>query len=263
MGFTPQGRRLFRASHFALERSGGANRVAPDERRFKRMIAGMPFMLTGASGPGRIAFSRDLARGVVPIAYPSRPHRYSTGQAGHVFGLHLKPGMSVDAREHQWLAATENVEYAFSRVKGAANMLLGGTGFFIDTFSCPAREGILWLHGFGNVFEVMLGLWSRAYRWSGAVRIVTSQAERRARRLTSSRAAGFTRSARCRCRRCFRGFRRVCLPARDKSSGTGSPGREKSRCNPCIATWKAASSKRSLSPIWAPARPVTFSVTFS
>ena len=123
---------------------------------FKRMIAGMPFMLTGASGPGRIAFSRDLARGVVPIAYPSRPHRYSTGQAGHVFGLHLKPGMSVDAREHQWLAATDNVEYAFSRVKGAANMLLGGTGFFIDTFSCPAREGILWLHGFGNVFEVTL-----------------------------------------------------------------------------------------------------------
>lgn len=31
------------------------------------------------------------------------------------------------------------------------------TGFFIDTFSCPVREGILWLHGFGNVFEVTLG----------------------------------------------------------------------------------------------------------
>ena len=38
----------------------------------------------------------------------------------------------------------------FTRVKGAANMLLGGTGFFIDTFSCPQREGILWLHGFGK-----------------------------------------------------------------------------------------------------------------
>ena len=35
-------------------------------------------------------------------------------------------------------------------------MLLGGTGFFIDTFSCSATEGILWLHGFGNVFEVTL-----------------------------------------------------------------------------------------------------------
>jgi uncharacterized protein (AIM24 family) len=55
-----------------------------------------------------------------------------------------------------WLAATDNVEYTFTRVRGAANMLLGGTGFFIDRFSCPQREGILWLHGFGNVFEVTL-----------------------------------------------------------------------------------------------------------
>ncbi|MGA2028629.1 MAG: AIM24 family protein [Verrucomicrobiota bacterium] len=108
----------------------------PMKGAFKRMLAGMPFLLTGASGPGRIAFSRD--------------------GAGHVFGLHLKPGMSVDVREHQWLAATDNVEYTFTRVRGAANMLLGGTGFFIDTFSCPSREGILWLHGFGNVFEVTL-----------------------------------------------------------------------------------------------------------
>ena len=110
--------------------------LRPMKGAFKRMLAGMPFLLTGANGPGRIAFSRD--------------------GAGHVFGLHLNPGMSVDVREHQWLAATDNVEYTFSRVKGAANMLLGGTGFFIDTFSCPARDGILWLHGFGNVFEVTL-----------------------------------------------------------------------------------------------------------
>ncbi|HXB58447.1 MAG TPA: AIM24 family protein, partial [Candidatus Acidoferrales bacterium] len=26
-----------------------------------------------------------------------------------------------------------------------------------DNFSAPSREGILWLHGFGNVFEVTLG----------------------------------------------------------------------------------------------------------
>lgn len=104
---------------------------------FKRMLAGMPFLLTGARGPGRIAFSRD--------------------GAGHVFGLHLAPGMAVDVREHQWLAATETVDYSFSRVRGAATILLGGTGFFVDTFSCPGREGILWLHGYGNVFEVTLG----------------------------------------------------------------------------------------------------------
>jgi uncharacterized protein (AIM24 family) len=109
----------------------------PLKGAIKRMLAGMPFLLTGANGPGRIAFSRD---GV-----------------GHVLALHLRPGMGVDVREHQWLAATNNVEYTFTRVRGAANMLLGGTGFFIDTFSCPATEGILWLHGYGNVFEVSLG----------------------------------------------------------------------------------------------------------
>ena len=110
--------------------------LQPIKGALKRMLAVMLFLLTGASGPGRIAFSRD--------------------GAGHVFGLHLKPGMSVDVRENQWLAATDNVEYTFTRVKGAANMLLGGTGFFIDTFSAPARDGILWLHGYGNVFEVTL-----------------------------------------------------------------------------------------------------------
>jgi uncharacterized protein (AIM24 family) len=108
----------------------------PMKGAFKRMLAGMPFLLTGARGPGRIAFSRD--------------------GAGHVFALHLKPGMGVDVREHQWLAATNNVDYTFTRVKGAANILLGGTGFFIDTFSSSAQDGILWLHGYGNVFEVTL-----------------------------------------------------------------------------------------------------------
>ena len=111
--------------------------IHPLKGGFKRMLAGLPFLLTGARGPGRIAFSRD--------------------GAGHVFALHLKPGMAVDVREHQWLAATETVEYTFSRVRGAANILLGGTGFFIDNFSCPSQEGVLWLHGFGNVFEVTLG----------------------------------------------------------------------------------------------------------
>jgi len=110
--------------------------IHPMKGAFKRMLAGMPFLLTGATGPGRIAFSRD--------------------GAGHVFGLHLSAGMSVDVREHQWLAATDNIDYTFTRVRGAANILLGGTGFFIDTFSSASRDGILWLHGFGNVFEVTL-----------------------------------------------------------------------------------------------------------
>jgi uncharacterized protein (AIM24 family) len=104
---------------------------------FKRMLSGMPIFMTEARGPGRIAFSRD---GV-----------------GHVFPIHLEHGQKIDVREHQFLAATDNVDFTFTRVKGIANMLFGGTGFFIDTFSAPQGQGIVWLHGYGNVFEVDLG----------------------------------------------------------------------------------------------------------
>lgn len=123
--------------HILLWKDPAVNiKLHPMKGAFRRMLAGMPFLLTGADGPGRIAFSRD---GV-----------------GHVFALHLEPGSGVDVREHQWLAATNSVEYSFARVRGVANMLLGGTGFFIDTFFSPSHEGILWLHGYGNVFEVTL-----------------------------------------------------------------------------------------------------------
>lgn len=103
---------------------------------FKRMMAGMPVFMTEARGPGRIAFSRD--------------------GAGHVFPLHLNGGQGVDVREHQFLAATDNVDFTFTWNKGAANMLFGGTGLFIDTFMCRQGQGVLWLHGFGNVFDVHL-----------------------------------------------------------------------------------------------------------
>ncbi|MDO8670536.1 MAG: AIM24 family protein [Dehalococcoidia bacterium] len=103
---------------------------------FTRLISGMPVFLTEAKGPGRIAFSRD---GV-----------------GQVFGIHLERGQSVDVREHQFLAATETVSYSSARMKGSSNILMGSTGFFIDTFSVVDRPGLLWLHGYGNVFESVL-----------------------------------------------------------------------------------------------------------
>ncbi len=100
---------------------------------FKRMMAGMQIFVTEAKGQGQIAFSRD--------------------DAGHILALHLGKGQEVHVREHQFLAATGTVDYAFERVKGAASMLFGGTGFFIDKFR---GEGIVWLHGYGNVFEKVL-----------------------------------------------------------------------------------------------------------
>ncbi len=103
---------------------------------FNRVLSGMPVFMTQTQGAGRVAFSRD--------------------GAGHVFPIHLKAGEKIDVREHQFLAATEKVDYTFTRVKGISNILLGGTGFFIDTFSCDKAEGVLWLHGYGNVFEMNL-----------------------------------------------------------------------------------------------------------
>jgi uncharacterized protein (AIM24 family) len=106
--------------------------VRPMKGAMKRMLAGMQVFVTEASGDGQIAFSRD--------------------GAGHIVPIHLSTGQELHVREHQFLAATANVDYTFERVKGAANILFGGTGFFIDKFHSHG-EGILWLHGYGNVFE--------------------------------------------------------------------------------------------------------------
>ena len=111
-------------------------RIRPMKGAFKRMVAGMSIFMTEAQGPGEIAFSRD--------------------GAGHVFPLHLQPGQAIEVREHQFLAATGHVEYSFTRIKGLGSMLFGSSGFFVDRFVAPREEGVVWLHGFGNVFEKVL-----------------------------------------------------------------------------------------------------------
>lgn len=102
----------------------------------KRMMAGIQIFVTQASGDGMIAFSRD--------------------GAGHIVSIHLAQGKELHVREHQFLAATDTIDYTFERIRGVSNMLFGGTGFFIDKFHSHAGDGILWLHGFGNVFDKVL-----------------------------------------------------------------------------------------------------------
>ena len=63
----------------------------------------------------------------------------------------------IEVREHQYLAATGNLDYGFSRQQGIGNMLFGSTGFFVDRFAATQTEGVVWLHGYGNVFEKKLG----------------------------------------------------------------------------------------------------------
>lgn len=110
--------------------------IRPLGGMLKRMIAGMDLLITEARGPGQVAFSRD---GV-----------------GQVFPVVLQPGQEIDVREHQFLAATANVDFTWELVQGISNMLLGGTGFFIDKFRAGPTEGVVWLHGHGNVFEKTL-----------------------------------------------------------------------------------------------------------
>jgi uncharacterized protein (AIM24 family) len=132
-----QGQRIFFEHHILLWKHPSIRiGIRPMKGALKRMVAGMQIFITEAEGPGQIAFSRD--------------------GAGHVFAMHMKQGEGLHIREHQFLAATENIEYTFERIRGISNMLFGGTGFFVDKFHCSKGDGILWLHGYGNVFEKVL-----------------------------------------------------------------------------------------------------------
>jgi uncharacterized protein (AIM24 family) len=103
----------------------------------KRKIAGLDFFVTRTKGRGTIAFSRDSPGQCIP--------------------LHLTHGQELHVREHQFVAATDNLDYTFERIKGVRNMLLGGTGWFMDKFKATHGDALVWLHGHGNVFLAELG----------------------------------------------------------------------------------------------------------
>jgi uncharacterized protein (AIM24 family) len=103
---------------------------------WRRYWAGLDIIVTEARGEGLITFRHDAP--------------------GTVLAMHLKHGQDLHVREHQFLAATHLVEYQFKRIKGPKNMAFGGSGLFMDRFYCQEGEGVLWLQGHGNVFEVQL-----------------------------------------------------------------------------------------------------------
>jgi uncharacterized protein (AIM24 family) len=111
--------------------------VMPLAGGMKRVFGGMPFLITVASGPGRIAFSRDAS--------------------GELVLLPLHPGMELDVREHAFLLSSHQIQYSFVRVKGLTNILFGGQGMYMDRFITAGAPGLLILHGYGNVFERRLG----------------------------------------------------------------------------------------------------------
>jgi len=107
--------------------------VMPLAGGMKRVLGGMPFLITVATGPGRIAFSRDAS--------------------GELVVLPLHPGMELDVREHAFLLSSHQINYSFVRVKGLTNILFGGQGMYMDRFITTGAPGLLILHGYGNVFE--------------------------------------------------------------------------------------------------------------
>ena len=58
---------------------------------WKRLLGGLPLIMTQAQGPGHIAFSQD--------------------SPGELIALPMQPGQAIDVREHLFLAATGNVAY--------------------------------------------------------------------------------------------------------------------------------------------------------
>jgi uncharacterized protein (AIM24 family) len=112
---------------------GVALTVLPLQGMFKRLLAGMPLVITTATGPGRAAFSRDAT--------------------GELLLMLLHPGMRLDVREHAFVLASNHVAYSYVRVKGLRTILFGGQGMFMDQFVTTGSPGLLVLHGYGNVFE--------------------------------------------------------------------------------------------------------------
>jgi uncharacterized protein (AIM24 family) len=102
----------------------------------KRFFAGLQIFISTAQGPGNVSFSREAP--------------------GQIVALRLQPGQAVDVREHQFLLATGNVNYDFYWQQGLANVLFARTGLFIDRFTGTNSEGLVLLHGYGNVFEKTL-----------------------------------------------------------------------------------------------------------
>ncbi|GAC1567934.1 MAG: hypothetical protein NVS2B3_08820 [Vulcanimicrobiaceae bacterium] len=102
----------------------------------KRFFSGLQIFISTAKGPGNIAFSREAP--------------------GQVVAMRLRPGQAIDVREHQFLLATSNVDYNFFWQTGLANVFFSRTGLFIDRFTAQRGEGVVLLHGYGNVFEKTL-----------------------------------------------------------------------------------------------------------
>jgi len=110
---------------------------------WKRMFAGLPLIMTQATGPGHIAFSHDAP--------------------GELITVPIQPGQSVDVREHIFMVANSHVTYDWfkTNVWFTTRIKKGDEyetethyplGMFMDRFTAPQKPGLLLLQAAGNVF---------------------------------------------------------------------------------------------------------------
>jgi len=102
----------------------------------KRILAGMPFVLSVAQGPGRVSLSRDAP--------------------GEIVMLPVEPGMELDAREHAMLMASAGLTFTFEKIQGLKSMMALGSGMYLDRYIAQEAPGLLILHGYGNVMQRQL-----------------------------------------------------------------------------------------------------------
>lgn len=109
------------------------------KKGWKRLMAGLPLVMTQATGPGHVAFSKDLP--------------------GELFAVPLQAGQSIDVREHVFMIATGKVLYDwfqtdiwFTARRGNDTETFYPIGMFMDRFSVGAEPGLLLLYGSGNIF---------------------------------------------------------------------------------------------------------------
>ena len=106
---------------------------------WKRMLAGLPIIMTQAIGPGHVALSDD--------------------HAGEIIALPLSQGQQIWVREHRFLAASGNLTYGFTANNvwiqtGSGNdqKTIYPLGYLGDVFSAQSGQSLVLLHAPGNTF---------------------------------------------------------------------------------------------------------------
>ena len=131
---------VYFSHHVLLWKEPGVNVSAMSLRGgWKRLMAGMPLVMTQARGPGRIAFSHDAP--------------------GELVAMPLQAGQAVDVREGLFMVATGEVGYDwfdpqvwYAVGQGKEREVVYPVGYTMDRFGAAGAPGLLILHAPGNVF---------------------------------------------------------------------------------------------------------------